>query len=485
MICLACVFALVLVPSQCRRNDIAHDQDDEDAGLSIEEVKAVSEDSDEEEDTNKASYVNTAVGLLQSEVDKLAEAAKNKAADVMVKLADYAADVRDKAMSAGAEILQEANMCDLEKRDAAAAMMAKMQSHAAQITDLAAEKWPAVKDKSLEFSKTTHKKIVLLMQLIKDWGMSQAQRAEVQSLLRGMASKYGSIVMAARSKQPTWANKIEETMAAFIEKLSDLSGKLAGLAKNAFQAESTQSILRVIQARSGQLLQAAADKWPQVKKALGRVASATFEKVKQLGAKLGAAMCNPENHERARALFASVQLHVRTLVQAIVDHWPAVKQNFNQFADQVAEHAKNLNTIFMSYASGDKSISEDVQSAFSSVQAQIAALKSQAGAARSDLPGLLLFAARLESRSDIDENEVETTPANSCFFKDVKYHPVNMPGTKRTQVESAEACQLLCADTQGCVHFSYWPNGGCHRQDELAAAMRRAWYVVSGPVGCN
>ena len=44
------------------------------------------------------------------------------------------------------------------------------------------------------------------------------------------------------------------------------------------------------------------------------------------------------------------------------------------------------------------------------------------------------------------------------------YMPLDMPGEVRTS-SSWEECQQRCADTDGCIYFNSFPNGGCHITD--------------------
>ena len=39
---------------------------------------------------------------------------------------------------------------------------------------------------------------------------------------------------------------------------------------------------------------------------------------------------------------------------------------------------------------------------------------------------------------------------------------------ERTDESDASTCQTRCQDTTGCSFFSFWPDGGCHLQDDTA-----------------
>lgn len=78
----------------------------------------------------------------------------------------------------------------------------------------------------------------------------------------------------------------------------------------------------------------------------------------------------------------------------------------------------------------------------------------------------------------------EGSRMKSCFHESTKFEPVNMPGQRRTQVGSVLECQLRCRQTQGCEHFSLWPDGGCHLQDANASEVT-ARHIISGPSRCT
>lgn len=77
----------------------------------------------------------------------------------------------------------------------------------------------------------------------------------------------------------------------------------------------------------------------------------------------------------------------------------------------------------------------------------------------------------------------------TCYKLGVYYEkPTMMEGQAETTPGSAAACQVRCASTAGCEHFSFWPNGACHltaTASTLKLAGENFWNVVSGPRQCN
>lgn len=80
-----------------------------------------------------------------------------------------------------------------------------------------------------------------------------------------------------------------------------------------------------------------------------------------------------------------------------------------------------------------------------------------------------------------------------CFLNNTYYKELNgkhfMPMGQRSEEVSALACQLRCANTGGCAHFSFWNDGGCLLTSYLAYHERfEDWgmstYVMAGPRDC-
>jgi len=75
--------------------------------------------------------------------------------------------------------------------------------------------------------------------------------------------------------------------------------------------------------------------------------------------------------------------------------------------------------------------------------------------------------------------------AQACFEDDSTWEPLDMPGTYPVPVSGVKACQRKCAETHGCVHFSYWQElRHCHVQDAYAIRQRGRTGFVSGPFKC-
>ena len=56
------------------------------------------------------------------------------------------------------------------------------------------------------------------------------------------------------------------------------------------------------------------------------------------------------------------------------------------------------------------------------------------------------------------------------------FRPLDMHGHARSHEASAAQCALRCKSVEGCSHFSYWSDGGCHLQDwAWSANTRLTW----------
>jgi hypothetical protein len=259
-----------------------------------------------------------------------------------------------------------------------------------------------------------------------------------------------------------------------------------------YEAEVTQNSLARIQAQAGQLLQAAAAKWPQVKKMMGAIAMKAYEMIKEQSARLVTFMCNPETHAKAMALVAPVVEKIGVLINAIRDYLPVIYENAKALATRASDAAVLLKARLMAWVNSPQ-VSAYVKQVMDLTEASLGDIEGSWGTPEvsesvqmvtQEIQALDETVATWEGTVDLSESDVEEDRQTDCFVKDVKYVPVNMKGTRRTNLDSAEECQALCDTLEGCVHFSYWPNGGCHVQDAKASA-RRAWNVISGPPNCD
>jgi len=102
------------------------------------------------------------------------------------------------------------------------------------------------------------------------------------------------------------------------------------------------------------------------------------------------------------------------------------------------------------------------------------------------LAGVNVALHSLEDRVEKIEEAISHSQATDCFEHDTYYAPVNMNGQDKTKETDISACQTRCANTNGCAHFSFWPDGGCHLQDSSATLTTDQLYGgIAGPPACS
>lgn len=79
--------------------------------------------------------------------------------------------------------------------------------------------------------------------------------------------------------------------------------------------------------------------------------------------------------------------------------------------------------------------------------------------------------------------EADFLSPTGCFEVNQQYMPMNMPGQERSQESDAASCQKRCASVEGCAHFVWWSDGGCHLQDK-DAKQNPGPGLTAGPPHC-
>ena len=72
-----------------------------------------------------------------------------------------------------------------------------------------------------------------------------------------------------------------------------------------------------------------------------------------------------------------------------------------------------------------------------------------------------------------------------CFQDKSSYTPIDFPGHGKTVEADPKACQLRCANVDGCSYFTFWPNeNSCHLSGPTATRISDQYGAVSGPKKC-
>lgn len=76
-------------------------------------------------------------------------------------------------------------------------------------------------------------------------------------------------------------------------------------------------------------------------------------------------------------------------------------------------------------------------------------------------------------------------PSEEGCLIGLHYEPFDFDGHERSVETSVQGCKQRCENTDGCVKFSYWMDGGCHLQDDTSNLVTTPsdWTrSISGPV---
>lgn len=80
---------------------------------------------------------------------------------------------------------------------------------------------------------------------------------------------------------------------------------------------------------------------------------------------------------------------------------------------------------------------------------------------------------------------VYALPGRYCYQLGKRWEPLDMEGQGRSLEPSQVNCQVRCARTPRCRHFTFYPDGGCHLQDAAAVERGDGDRTVSGEPHCQ
>eukprot|EP00439_Symbiodinium_sp_Y106_P035174 s2987_g4.t1 len=96
------------------------------------------------------------------------------------------------------------------------------------------------------------------------------------------------------------------------------------------------------------------------------------------------------------------------------------------------------------------------------------------------------------SNGDSDAQQEDPCSTDGKYYKEIQRRRVpwnnkyvrrretNMPGQDRTSEKNSIACRDRCNRVSGCVHYTFYQDGGCHLQSG-DSELHGGWYVRSGP----
>ncbi|CAE7202631.1 ENO2 [Symbiodinium microadriaticum] len=96
------------------------------------------------------------------------------------------------------------------------------------------------------------------------------------------------------------------------------------------------------------------------------------------------------------------------------------------------------------------------------------------------------------SSGDSDAQQDDPCSTDGKYYKEIQRRRVpwnnkyvrrretNMPGQGRSSEKNAVACRDRCNRVSGCMHYTFYQDGGCHLQSR-DSELHGGWYVRSGP----
>ncbi|CAE7229848.1 enol-1, partial [Symbiodinium necroappetens] len=96
------------------------------------------------------------------------------------------------------------------------------------------------------------------------------------------------------------------------------------------------------------------------------------------------------------------------------------------------------------------------------------------------------------SSGDSDAQQDDPCSTDGKYYKEIQRRRVpwnnkyvrrretNMPGQGRSSEKNAVACRDRCNRVSGCMHYTFYQDGGCHLQSS-DSELHGGWYVRSGP----
>lgn len=317
---------------------------------------------------------------LQTRTSQFALGCAEKVAEywptVQESLAVFARITLEQLGVVGATCLAAVNPCDPEVRRTVAATLATIQSHITWMADAAVKRWPYVRPKLVSVARMTAAGLASLGRLLGKAATSAAEKLEVEEVLRDVSASVASLVSGALDQHPKVAS-VAASIGEYANRIGELSAKAAILPVDAYRDERVQATLAMVQAGAGQLMAAAAARWPDVRRALGKAAALGASAIQALGLRAFEAvnLCNPEKRAQAQAAFEIVQSRVQDLASAVAEHWPTVKRGLMDLVESMSATAHMLSEK-LAVLVQDAWKRKEVQNILADIQAKVAQVQA-------------------------------------------------------------------------------------------------------------
>lgn len=355
-------------------------------GCNVEDQKVCLQGGKGCYDANQLRHISTiefTLSTVRSTASQIAAAVagdvKEQWADVRLRLMDLSVFVSDQVTQIADTLSTAADVCDEQSRAKTkakfAAASASIKSRLAMVASSAAEYAGDVKASAEAMAATAVAKLVKLQQTLLEEAGSyyEANLKEVVVALE----KYLSNIAAAATNVPDELvpDGLERAIADFSVKAAELSGKLAELSEDVYFKVKGQ--IGILQAATGRLVAALAERWSDLKAAVRKQADAALAQLSTYTASALEAACNFDVKEQAQAAFDKI----RSRFQQVVETAKSVGQ---QIKETLAETADNLAAAIAAIAADLKASlikvynSEGVQSKLALLQSEVAELKKLA-----------------------------------------------------------------------------------------------------------
>lgn len=280
------------------------------------------------EDVRTMSDVDLELVNLQARAEQFVKACEETSDQqwpvVQANLAAYAHMTRERLGLVSAEFLKAADyaFCEPEVRQEVRKTFTTIESYVTAMADVSARQWKHHhRPKLVAIAKLTAASVVTLGKLL-----ANASYWSVKALLSSLRGTVRQITSGAVDQHPN-LDAVAEQIDTFFYTVGELGAELVDIATDRYNSEEVQAALATVQAGTGELVAAAADKWPPVRRALRRFVRSRARTARELGLQAleSVNLCRPEKRREVQAALAAVEARVTKLASAVAEHWPTVK----------------------------------------------------------------------------------------------------------------------------------------------------------------
>eukprot|EP00931_Biecheleriopsis_adriatica_P076018 TRINITY_DN49773_c0_g1_i1.p1 TRINITY_DN49773_c0_g1~~TRINITY_DN49773_c0_g1_i1.p1 ORF type:complete len:576 (+),score=129.96 TRINITY_DN49773_c0_g1_i1:56-1783(+) len=434
----------------------------------------------------KWAVLHKSLSQIESYMEVLASAVAREMPAVTVTVGQLAGATGQMTKAIGLKILAEVNMCEEDKRHRVQAAVTTLVSVATQAASFAVKGAVYLGPVAVKTAQSVAKIEALLAKDLASLEESEQVKKILAELLQA-AQK-----VAAERVEGTVPQDVQTAVAdiaGFSKQAVELSVRLTRAMGHTLHSEGVQNELTILHELAGELAAAAVTHWPEAKVQLQHLGHFSEDHLASLAMHVGDAvsLCNPQKRQQVQAILEVVTHAIKQVAGAVWENRHTVMQKVVEAGEQIHQWLDALHSSLQAFAEH-----KDVKHVLQELVQVMAGLRQ--GSAHSilmatgKLKNLRLRLLKWSGYADLEESEAQVfaegvSTRMPCMYLDVKYYPF-MKNQKRTNWPTVQDCQRHCENTDGCAHFSYWPDGGCHLQDS-SASLRRGRHVISGNPTCD